>query len=98
MEVEFDDKKLRQLYTDVGVTAGLAEGLVKRFRFVVGLIVAAVDERDFRAFPGLRFEKLKGKREHQHSFRLNDQWRLIIEIRGEGPRKRIGIVEIADYH
>ena len=67
-------------------------------RFVVGLIVAAQDERDFAFLPGLAFEKLKGKRAHQHSLRLNDQWRLIIELRGKGPRKIIGVVEIADYH
>jgi proteic killer suppression protein len=41
---------------------------------------------------------LKGSREGQHSIRLNLQWRLILEIRGNHPCKVIGIVEIADYH
>src|SRR6266571_7639129 len=98
MEVEFDSKRLRSLYTDPNATEGYSEALVKRFRFVLSLIVAAQDERDFRFLPGLRFEKLKGKRSHQHSFRLNDQWRLIIEMRGKGPRKTVGVIEIADYH
>lgn len=98
MEVAFDDKKLRLLYTDAQTTAWFSEAIVKRFRFVVGLIVAAQDERDFAFLPGLAFEKLKGKRAHQHSLRLNDQWRLIIELRGKGPRRIIGVVEIADYH
>ena len=30
--------------------------------------------------------------------RLNDQWRLIIEIRGQAPMKVIHILEIVDYH
>lgn len=98
MEIEFENKKLRSLYTDPTATEGFSEALVKRFRFVMGLIVAAKDERDFNFLPGLRFERLKGKRSHQHSFRLNDQWRLIIEIRGKAPRKTIGVIEIADYH
>ena len=98
MDVEFDSKRLRSLYTDANATEGFSEGVVRRFRFVMGLIVAAADERDFHFLPGLRFEKLKGKRSHQHSFRLNDQWRLVIELRGKGPRKTVGIIEIADYH
>ena len=98
MEVEFDAKKLRALYTDPNATGGFSDAVVKRFRFVMGLIVNARDERDFQFLPGLRFEKLKGKRSHQHSLRLNDQWRLIIELRGKGPHKTIGVIEIADYH
>ena len=98
MEVEFADKRLRVLYTDPRATEGYSDAVVKRFRFVMGLIVSARDERDFYFLPGLRFEKLKGNRSHQHSFRLNDQWRLIIELRGKGPRKIVGVIEIADYH
>ena len=46
----------------------------------------------------MHFEKLKGKREGQHSIRLNMQWRLVFEIRGGHPCKVIGIIEIVDYH
>jgi proteic killer suppression protein len=46
----------------------------------------------------LRFEKLQGDRAHQHSIRLNDQWRLIIEFDGTSPNKKIVIVGIEDYH
>ena len=98
MNVEFEDKKLRALYVDPTEIAGFSPAIVKRFRFVVGFIAAMQDERDFRVLPGLRFEKLKGSRARQYSLRLNDQWRLIIEIRGEGQQKRIGIIQIEDYH
>lgn len=30
--------------------------------------------------------------------RLNDQWRLIVELRGEAPGKTVHINEIVDYH
>jgi len=62
------------------------------------LIRAALDERDFRNQQSLRFEKLKGQRSHQHAMRLNDQFRLILEISGEARSKVITIVGIEDYH
>jgi proteic killer suppression protein len=98
MEVEFDDRDLDRLETDPGFTAGHSQAVVRGYRKVLQAIRSALDERDLYALKGLRFEKLKGKRQHQHSLRINDQWRLIVEIRGEAPRKRIGVVEIADYH
>lgn len=99
MEVTFRDKTLRQLYTDPKAQAPYPAAVVRGFQKVVWIIESAVDERDFRAFgKGLGFEKLKGDRAHQHAFRLNDQFRLITEIRGEGPRKTVEVIEIADYH
>jgi proteic killer suppression protein len=61
-------------------------------------IRAALDERALYRLNGLRFKKLKGKRQHQHSLRINGQWRLIVEMRSEESGKRVGIVEIVDYH
>jgi proteic killer suppression protein len=59
---------------------------------------AATDERDLRAMKSMRFEKLKGARSHQFSLRLQDQWRLILEIEVQGSAKTLVIVEIEDYH
>lgn len=98
MDVEYDDKNLERLFKEAKATAGFDPAIEKKFRKVVGLIRAAPDERTLAAFQGLRMEKLKGARAHQRSLRLNDQWRLIIEIRGEDPRKRIGVIGIEDYH
>jgi proteic killer suppression protein len=42
-------------------------------------IRAASDERDFYALKSLHYEKLHGKRSHQRSMRLNDQFRLILQ-------------------
>jgi proteic killer suppression protein len=79
-------------------TAGLPQEVVRAYRRRMQQVRACSDERDLYAIKSLHFEKLKGNREGQHSIRLNLQWRLILEIRGDHPCKVIGIVEIADYH
>jgi toxin HigB-1 len=61
-------------------------------------IRAASDERTFYASRSVNFERLTRDRAGQYSMRLNDQWRLIIELRGEAPRKIVYVVEITDYH
>ena len=94
MEVEFADDKLDRLETDANYTARLSPALVKAFRKRMQQIRAAPDERTFYTIGGLSFEKY-GKR--QHSMRLNDQFRLIVEILDKG-RKALRVVEITDYH
>jgi len=49
---------------------------------------------DLRIFPGNRLERLKGKREGQHSIRINDQWRICF-VWKDGHAYD---VEIWDYH
>jgi proteic killer suppression protein len=57
-------------------------------------IRAAETTQTFYVMKSWHFEKLKGKRAHQHSMRLNDQWRLIMEL--DGPT--VVICGIEDYH
>ena len=61
-------------------------------------IRAAMDERDLYNLKGLRFEKLDGARSHQRSVRLNKQWRLILELTGEAPKKTVRVIGVEDYH
>lgn len=98
MEVEFDDDDLDRLETHAQFTAGYSQEVVRAFRKRMQQIRAFRDERDLLAVRSLNFEKLKGNREGQYSIRLNLQWRLILEIRGDHPCKVIGIIEIVDYH
>ena len=98
MEVEFDDDDLDRLETDPRFTGGFAAAIVSAFRKRMQTIRSAPDERDFYALKALHFEKLKGKRSHQFSMRLNDQWRLILEFSGKSPNKKAVIVAIEDYH
>jgi len=98
MQVEFEDDDLRRLETDLTFEMGLSVALVRAYRLRMQGIRAAVDERVFYAMKSWHFEKLKGKRQHQHSIRLNDQFRLIIEFVQRDSEKRILIISIEDYH
>ncbi|MDD5177515.1 MAG: type II toxin-antitoxin system RelE/ParE family toxin [Sterolibacterium sp.] len=98
MEAEFADDSLDQLETDPRFTGGFAAAVISAFRKRMQMIRSASDERDFYALKALHFEKLKGKRSHQFSMRLNDQWRLILEFKGKSPSKKVVIVTIEDYH
>lgn len=97
-EVVFNDPKLDRLEIDPNFNAGYQSALVKAFRKRMQQIRAAIYEKDFYELRSLRFEKLKGDRKHQHSMRLNDQWRLILEFKEEGSRKIVTVVGIEDYH
>jgi toxin HigB-1 len=98
MEIEYKNPNLDRLETDGDFTAGFSQEIVRAFRKRVQVIRAALDERDLYAIRGNRFEKLKGNRTHQHSMRLNDQWRLIIEIKQASPKNIIVVIDIEDYH
>src|SRR5262249_42295631 len=98
MDVEFASRALDRLETDPSFTASYATALVKSYRRRMQQIRAALDERDLYAAKGMRFEKLRGDRQHQHSIRLNDQFRLILELVESAQTKRIRIVAIEDYH
>src|SRR5687767_13139056 len=98
MEIEFKNEDLDRLETDPEFTGGYSPDIVKAFRKRIQAIRAALDERDLYAIRGNRFEKLKGNRSHQYSMRLNDQWRLILEIKEASPKNIIIVIDIEDYH
>src|SRR6266487_5894320 len=89
MDVVFDDDDLATLECERSATAGKGAAVDRGFRKVMQCIRAAHDERDFYGMRSLRFEKLKGSRSHQCSMRINDQWRLIIELREDKNYKQV---------
>jgi toxin HigB-1 len=98
MDVEFADPKLDRLEVDAKFGAGYSDAIVRGFRKVMQSIRAATDERDLYALKSLRFEKLNGNRDHQRSLRINDQWRLVVEIEEYNDKHRIRVIGIEDYH
>ena len=58
------------------------------------ILDAAESLRDLGIPSGNRLEKLEGDRGRQHSIRINDQWRICFEWRGDDANA----VEITDYH
>lgn len=98
MDVTFKEHALDRLEVDASYSAGYSAGIVKAYRRAMQHIRAASDERTFYTRRSFRFEKLLGDREGQYSMRLNDQFRLIVELQGSAPNKIIHIIEIVDYH
>jgi proteic killer suppression protein len=58
------------------------------------ILAAAGKLETLRIPPSNRLEKLKGDRSHQHSMRINDQWRICFVWKAGDAHD----VEIVDYH
>ena len=97
MDVAFADDELERLEVDLSFTAGFDAAIVRSYRKLLQIIRDAPDERVFYALKSLHYEKLKGKKAHQRSMRLNIQWRLILEIVASS-EKTVVIISIEDYH
>ena len=97
MRFRFKSKKLKALYTEERGAHKYPPGAVDAFFRVMSTIAAALDERDLYALKGLRYEKLKGGRREQHSIRLNDQFRLIVEREKDSQGRYLLIIDIEDY-
>ncbi len=98
VRIAIKKKALRALYVDGKGARRFPAEVVDRFFDVMGVIEAANDVRDLRALKSLRLERLKGKRRHQHSMRLNDQWRLVLELENDSRGRLVVIVDLEDYH
>jgi proteic killer suppression protein len=94
VDIRFKDEALARLAVEEG-DGGYPPGIAKAFRKRVQTVEAAPDERVLRSWKSLHFEEMEN---HQHSIRLNKQWRLILEFEGKGTSKVVIMVEIKDYH
>jgi proteic killer suppression protein len=97
VDFRFADRHLEALYWDNN-TRGLPTGIADSFFDLMSVIVAANDESDLRALRSRRYEKLRGKRSHQHSLRLNKQYRLIVEREKGKAGITLVLMGIEDYH
>jgi len=98
MEIEYGDDDLRRLAVDPAFDGGYPPTVVKVYRKRIQMIKSAPDERDFYAFKGLHYEKLKGARAHQRSMKLNDQWRLILEVVEGKSGKSVRVAAIENHY
>jgi len=83
-EKVYQRERSRKLPPDIQQTA------LRKLR----MINNSINLNDLRVPPANRLEKLSGNREGQYSIRINDQWRICFEWRGNDAFN----VEIADYH
>ncbi|WP_225753168.1 type II toxin-antitoxin system RelE/ParE family toxin [Actinotalea sp. Marseille-Q4924] len=99
MRIEYGDADLRRLACNPNfVSARWSRDLIRAYRKKVQVLAAATDDRDLRAMRSLRLERLDGARAGTYSIRLNDQYRLILDLRTEGSDRVVEILEMVDYH
>lgn len=98
MRFIFKNKAVELLYTARKDAHTYPLEVINGFFKVMAIIRNARDERDLRALRSLNYETLKGKRQHQNSLRLNQQWRLIVERQEDEEGRLLWVIELEDYH
>lgn len=98
MDVKFSTSHLKRLAEDPNCDGGFPPEVVIKYQMRLQTISDAIDERAFYAMKSLHFEKLKGDRSRQRSMRLDNQWRLIIEIEKGKPKNTICIMSIENHY
>ncbi|HEY5274935.1 MAG TPA: type II toxin-antitoxin system RelE/ParE family toxin [Coriobacteriia bacterium] len=99
MIVTFPDERLARLFTDGEGSEAYPESVVSAFLRRVRCLEAAADERVLRALKSLHFEAMRDRGHRgKHSLRLNDQWRLVVAISGQGAEKTVAIHEITNHY
>jgi len=89
----FKDKEAQQIFNRER-SRKLPDTLQRVALRKLRMLNRAMNLRDLRVPPANRLEKMKGDRAGQHSIRINDQWRICFEWRGNDAFE----VEIIDYH
>lgn len=96
MEFELQNRHLVELY-EKGRSKKyrLQPGVLKKFFMRIQQIEAAQTIYDFWRTPSMNFEKLQGH-ENRYSMRIEDKFRLELEIEWKNEEKTIGKVLILD--
>lgn len=98
MKVRFADENTSLVETDQAHRLRLPVAVVQSTRRKIRLLREVFDERDLYAMKSLHYEKLQGGLEGLRSIRLNDQWRLVIEIDQACEPLEIVIKEISNHY
>lgn len=93
MIIDFADKETEKLFHGEN-SKRIPENLQRIALRKLLIIHASANINDLRIPPSNHLEKLKGKRKHQHSIRINDQWRICFTWK-ENNAYEVGI---EDYH
>jgi proteic killer suppression protein len=98
MEIEYRDKRLVLIPTVRAAETRLPVSVIKSLREKLVVISAAPDERTLRNWKSLHYEQLKGDRQGQKSIRLNDQYRLLLEVDDSHSPPKVILLGVEDYH
>lgn len=98
MKVRYEDNDLSLVETNQAHRLRLPVDVVQTVRRRIRFLRQARDERDLYAMASLHYEKLSGGREGQRSIRVNDKWRIILEIDRDCDPLEIVITEISNHY
>lgn len=101
MNVDISDKDLLKLYeTGKSKKLKLSKDIIEKFFMRISTIQSAVNIYDFWKDPAIKFEKLTGF-ENRYSMRLNNTYRLEMNIEWENEEKSMGtfyILKISKHY
>ena len=83
---------------DISGKHPFSKGIIKQFKKKVQLLGSISKLEQLKQFRGLNFEYLKAERKGACSIRLNDQYRLIFEVKENGEIEIILIKEISKHY
>ena len=89
---EFKHKGLEKFFL-LGTRAGIQAKHASRLRIILGRLHASNSPQDMD-LPGLKLHELKGKRKGCWSIKVDGNWRISFEFRGQDAY----IVDYEDYH
>jgi proteic killer suppression protein len=92
------NKTLNRIQVEPDYNGGYSMAVVQAFRELMRTVIRAGNENDLRALKSLHFEKLKGKRKHEYSMRINNQFRLIFQIESAVHGNRLVITDIEKHY
>jgi proteic killer suppression protein len=94
--VSFGDRATEDLYHNrpTGRSRRYPPDIVAAALIKMDMLNGAAALQDLRSPPGNRLEALKGELAHDHSIRVNDQWRLVFRWDGNNAHE----VRLTDYH
>lgn len=94
----FADPDLALVETEEAGKTRLPVAVIKSARRKLTVIRAAPNDQALRNWKSLHYEKLKGDRDGQRSIRLNDQFRMVLEIDESTNPQTATVIAIEDYH
>jgi proteic killer suppression protein len=94
MILSFGDPEVEKLFQERKKSRKLPEDIQRIALRKLLMIHASSNINDLRVPPSNHLEKLKGNRKHQHSIRINDQWRICFTWK----QNNAFDVTIEDYH
>jgi toxin HigB-1 len=101
VEIEFKDKRLAMVEHGEAsdyVASGIPLEIIEPFRKKLNFLRGAPDERSLRVWKSLHYEKLKGNMGGERSIRLNNKWRLILNVDESQTPPKLILLRIEDYH